>query len=218
MLKKHKTSLIVTSLVILIPILVGLLLWDKLPEQVPFHWGIDGQVDNWADKPTAVFLIPLMLLAMHWVCMLVSSADPKNKNYHPKAFTLVLWICPMLNLMISSIMYATALGYAVNVEVMMPLFMGALFIIIGNLLPKMRQSTTMGIKLPWTLHSEENWNKTHRVSGKLWVAGGIVILATAFLGSFWILIAVLLVMVIIPTLYSYLLYHMQRKNDEGEKI
>lgn len=98
----------------------------------------------------------------------------------------------------------------------MPLFMGVLFIIIGNLLPKMRQSTTMGIKLPWTLHSEENWNKTHRFSGKLWVAGGIVILATAFLGSFWILIAVLLVMVIIPTLYSYLLYHMQRKNDEGE--
>lgn len=217
MLKKNKITLILTSLVILIPILAGLLLWDQLPEQMPFHWGIDGQVDGWADRPTAVFLMPSLMLAMHWLCLLVSAADPKNKNYHPKAFTLVLWICPTITLMLCSLMYATALGYTVNVEVILPLFMGALFVIIGNLLPKMRQSTTLGIKLPWTLHNEENWNQTHRFSGKLWVAGGIVILATAFLGSFWILIGVLLVMIIVPTIYSYLLHRKQSKNEKGDE-
>ena len=160
--------------------------------------------------------MPLMLLALHWLCVFASTLDRKSKHYHPKAARLVLWICPILNLMICSIMYAAALGYAVNVNIILPLFAGVLFIIIGNLLPKMQQSYTLGIKLPWTLKSEENWNKTHRFSGKLWVAGGIVILATAWLGSLWILMGVLIVMVAAPTLYSYLLHHRQRKNSEGD--
>lgn len=206
MLKKNKGTLIITSLVILIPIVIGLALWNKLPEQVPFHWDINGNVDQWASKTTSVVLMPSILLAFHWLCVLMSSIDPKSKSYHPSTIRLVLWICPMISLLLSALVYTHALGYGLRVETVMPLFMGALFMIIGNLLPKMRQSYTMGIKLPWTLNNEENWNKTHRFAGKLWVAGGVVIMATAFLGTFWILLGILLLMVIIPTLYSYLLY------------
>ena len=215
MIQKNKITLILTSLVTLIPILAGLLLWDRLPEQVPSHWGIDGQVDGWSSKPMAVFLMPLILLVVHWLCVLASCADPKNKTYHPKAIHLVLWICPGLSLIISAFSYTVALGHTVNVPVIMCLLVGLMFLIIGNLLPKMRQSYTLGIKLPWTLHDEENWNKTHRFGGKLWVAGGVCILATAFLGSFWILLTVLVVMVAAPTLYSYLLYRKQTKSQEG---
>ena len=88
----------------------------------------------------------------------------------------------------------------------MPLFMGALFVIIGNYMPKCKQSYTIGIKIPWTLNDEENWNKTHRMAGFLWVIGGVVIMATAFLGTFQLLFVVLIPMVIIPFVYSYLLY------------
>ena len=91
--------------------------------------------------------------------------------------------------------------------------MGLMFIIVGNLLPKCPQTYTMGIKLPWTLASEENWNKTHRFGGKLWVGGGILTMATAFLGSFWLLIGVLVVMVVAPTLYSYLYYRKYEKKE-----
>ena len=214
MIKKNKVTLIITSLIMLIPILVGLLLWEKLPEQVPYHWDIQGQVDGWAGKTQAVFFMPLFMLAMHWVCVFASSADPKSKNYHPKSILLVLWICPILNLVLNTMVYGAALGYAISVELVMPLLMGALFIFIGNLLPKMRQSYTMGIKLPWTLNNEENWNKTHRLAGKLWVGGGVVILSTALLGSFWILIVVLLAMVLIPTIYSYCLYRKQTQDND----
>jgi uncharacterized membrane protein len=131
-------------------------------------------------------------------------------------FRLVLWICPGLSLLLSTLTYSVALGCEIDVEVIMPLVMGVLFLVIGNLLPKCRQSYTMGIKLPWTLNNEENWNKTHRFGGKVWVAGGIVILATAFIGSFWILMGVLLIMVTVPTLYSYLLYRKQTKDSKGE--
>lgn len=216
MIKKHKLALILTSLVTLIPILVGLLLWDKLPEQVPCHWDIHGQVDGWSGKTQAVFLMPLLMLAMHWICVLAATADPKSKHYHPKSIQLVLWICPILNLVFNTMVYAAALGYGVNVELIMSLFMGVLFIFVGNLLPKMRQSYTMGIKLPWTLHNEENWNKTHRLGGKVWVIGGIIILSTALWGNFWVLMASTLLMVLTPVVYSYCLYRKQTQNKEGE--
>lgn len=212
MLKKNKGTLIITSFVTLIPIVIGLLLWNKLPEQVPFHWDINGNVDNWASRTVSVFVMPAILLAFHWLCVLMSTIDPKSKNYHPSTIKLVLWICPMISLLVSVLVYCYALGYGLRVEVIMPLFMGALFVVIGNLLPKMRQSYTMGIKLPWTLNNEENWNKTHRFAGKLWVAGGVVTMATAFLGNFWIFIVIIALMVIIPTLYSYLYYRSHKEN------
>ena len=76
-LKKNKWTFIITSVIILLPIAVGLLLWDKLPEQVPFHWGINGEVDGWATKTQAVFLLPLLMLGIQWLCSFVTQFDPK---------------------------------------------------------------------------------------------------------------------------------------------
>ena len=206
MIKKNLPKLIITSIITLIPIIIGIILWDKMPEQVPVHWNINGEVDGFATKTQAVFVMPLVLVAAHWICVLGTNLDPKKQNISDKVFTLVLWIIPVLSLLCNSFVYATALGHNVNVEVIMPLFMGALFVVIGNYLPKCKQSYTLGIKLPWTLNDEENWNKTHRLAGFLWVICGVMIMVTAFLGKFWLLFVVLIPMVIIPTVYSYLLY------------
>lgn len=211
MIKKNLPKLIITSLIILIPIVIGLILWDKLPDQVPVHWNMSGEVDDYATKTQAVFLMPLVLVAFQWICVLGTSLDPKKQNINDKMFTLVLWIIPIISLLCNSMVYATALGHKVSVEIIMPLFMGALFIIIGNYMPKCKQSYTMGIKLPWTLDDEENWNKTHRMAGFLWVIGGIIVMATAFLGAFWLFFIVLIPMVIVPTVYSYLLYKKSKK-------
>ena len=215
MIKKYKRTLIVTTLVMLIPILVGLLLWQQLPDQIPSHWGIDGEVDDWSSKAFTVFGFPSILLAIHWVCTIVCTADPHHKNYHPKMIKLMFWICPMIGLILTTMVYSSALGYSLPIETIMPLLVGLLFVVIGNLMPKSRRSYTMGIKLPWTLNSEENWNKTHRLGGKVWVAGGIIMMATALWGSFWLLMAIMALMVIIPTVYSYLYYrnHEQEKQD-----
>lgn len=206
MIKKNLPKLIITSLITLIPIVVGLILWDKLPDQVPLHWNAQGEVDGYGTKFQAVFLMPLVLVASHWICVLGTSLDPKKQNINDKIFTLVLWIIPVISLLCNSTVFATALGHKVSVEIIMPLFMGALFVIIGNYLPKCKQSYTLGIKLPWTLDDEENWNKTHRLAGFLWVIGGVIIMATAFLGLFWLFFIVIIPMVIVPFVYSYALY------------
>ena len=211
MIKKNLPKLIITSLVTLIPIIIGVLIWDKLPDQVPVHWNINGEVDDYATKTQAVFLMPLVLVAFQWICVLGTSLDPKKQNVNDKMFTLVLWIIPVISLLCNSMVFATALGHKVSVEIIMPLFLGAVFIVIGNYLPKCKQSYTVGIKLPWTLDDEENWNKTHRMAGFLWVIGGIVVMATAFLGSFWLFFIVLIPMVIVPFVYSYSIYKKKNK-------
>ena len=211
MIKKNLKKLIITSVVILIPVVIGLLLWNKLPEQVPVHWDINGAVDGYATKPQAIFLMPLILVAFHWICVIGTSLDPKKQNISDKMMTLVLWIIPIISLICNSMVYATALGHKVNVNVIMPLFMGALFIIIGNYLPKCKQSYTMGIKLPWTLDDEENWNKTHRFAGFIWVIGGIIIMASAIIGAFWIFFVLLIPMLVVPVVYSYSIYKKKHK-------
>ena len=216
MIKKNRKTLIVTSIVILIPIIIGLLLWDKLPEKIPFHWNINGEVDSWASKPVAVFALSPFMLAMQWLCVLATSTDPKKANHTPKQLTLILWLVPVLNAVLTAVMYTSALGATVRIEAIMYVFLGLMFVIIGNYMPKCKQSYTIGIRISWTLNSEENWNKTHRFGGKVWVAGGVFTMASALLGSIWLLIGVLVVMVATPTLYSYL-YYRKHERDGGHE-
>jgi len=216
MLKKYKRTLIITSIVLLVPVIVGLLLWDKLPDPMPSHWDIHGEVDGWSSKPFAVFGLPAMMLALQWVCLFAAKADPKFHNYNPKMIKLMLWVCPVIGLVLSILAYPAAMGYSVPIETVMPLLVGALFVTVGNWLPKCKQTYTMGIKLPWTFASEANWNATHRFGGKVWFFGGIATMLTAFFGNFWILMAILAVMVILPTVYSYLYYRKHDKRAEDE--
>ena len=217
MLKKNKWGMLISSLVILLPMAVGLLLWDKLPEQVPIHWNAAGEVDGWSNKTTAVFGMPGFLVAIHWLCVLVTGLDPKNKDKNAKAQSLVLWICPVISLLINGMIYATALGRKVNVEMLLPCLMGVLFLIIGNIMPKCSRNSTIGIKLPWTLHSDANWYATHRLAGKIWIAGSLCVIGTAFLpapASVFVMLAVLAVMVLIPTIYSYRFYKTHEETQE----
>ena len=99
----------------------------------------------------------------------------------------------------------------------MPLLVGAMFVVIGNWLPKCAQTYTMGIKLPWTLDSEANWNATHRFGGKVWVLGGFVTMLSAFYSNFWSLLIIIVLMVIAPTVYSYLYYRNHEKENTDEE-
>ena len=192
----------------------GLIVWDKLPEQIATHWGVDGTPDGFSSREMAVFALPLFVFAVHWLCVFVTSKDPKNKDKNKKAQSLVLFICPLISILTSGLIYATALGISLRVEMIMPIFMGLLFVVIGNFLPKCRQNHTIGIKIPWTLNSEENWNATHRFAGKLWMIGGFVMMLCAFLPenyNFIVLFAITLIMTIIPFIYSFQFYKKETK-------
>jgi len=206
MIKKNLKTLIITSIVILLPILAGVILWNQLPDPMPSHWNASGEIDGWSSKPFAVFGLPFILLAAQWLCVLGTSADPKKNNHPTKIVHLVLWIIPVLSVVMHTFVYLIALGYGVRMEVVMPILIGLIFTIIGNYLPKCKQNYTIGIKIPWTLNNEENWNKTHRFAGWLWTACGLLVILTGFIGGFWLFMIVVLLMVFAPIIYSYLLH------------
>ena len=208
MLKRNKLTIILTALITAAPMLLGLALWSRLPETIATHFDLNGVPNGWSSRAFAVFGLPLFLVAVHLLCAFGTMMDPKRKNIQDKMYKLVLWICPVISVLVCTAVYLYALGVNVDMARTAEVMVGILFIIIGNYLPKCRQSYTMGIKLPWTLHDEENWNATHRFGGWLWMAGGVAYLLLALLGvrSTALMLAFLLVMVLAPTVYSYLYY------------
>ena len=209
MFKKHLKTLIITTIVTLLPMLAGVILWNKLPEQFPIHFNAAGEVDGWSSKVFGVFGLPLILAAFQWLCGLGSlKLDPKAENLEGKVFSLVLWIIPVLSVVLNALVYCTALGMDMNVQIIMPLLVGLVMVIIGNWLPKCKQTYTLGIKLPWTLADETNWNRTHRFAGPIWVVCGMVIMVCGLIGGafLWVMVAAFVAMIAAPTVYSYLLF------------
>lgn len=208
-LLQHKWKLLITSVVILLPALFGLIVWDKLPERVAVHWGVSGNADGWSSALFAVLGLPLILLALHWFCMIVTFCDKKQDGQSRKAFGMIFWIVPVISLYVCGMMYATAFGLKFDMYMYISVLLGVMFIVIGNYLPKCKQNRTLGIKIAWTLANEENWNKTHRLGGKVGVACGVLTLLCAFLPSTafpFVAFGLILANVIVPTVYSYRLY------------
>lgn len=214
MLKVSKKTIILTSIITLLPILFGVIIWDKLPDPMPTHFGVEGQADGWSPKSFAIFGLPLIMLTVHLICIFASASDPKNKNYSEKMFAIIIWLCPVLSIFVEGMTYAYALGYTLNTTKYVMMFIAVLFIILGNYLPKCRHNYTLGVKLPWTLADENNWNATHRLAGYLWIIGGLVLLVNAFFFNMYVFLAVVFLMVLVPTVYSYLYY---RKHGVSQK-
>lgn len=221
MIKKNKWQLIVSSLIILLPIVAGLLIWNDLPEQIATHWGANGEPDGWSSRSFAVLGMPLILLAVHWLCVFVTSRDPKNEDQSGKVFNMVFWILPVISLIACGITYAVAMGNEINTRMITYAIFAIIFIILGNYMPKCKQNYTIGIKIPWTLHDEENWNKTHRFAGRLWVIGGFLFLIALFIPmeslipmeySMYASLAFILLIALAPTIYSYIYYRNHLKD------
>ena len=206
-MKNSKWELLLTSLVCLLPLPVGAALYPRLPEIMVTHWDFSGNANGWSSRAATVFGLPLVILALHLVCFYAESRETK-KNTNPVLRTVLLWFCPAVSLLGGAVTLGTGLGYEMHISTVVPVFVGLLFLILGNYLPKIRQNRTMGIKLPWTLQSEENWNRTHRLAGFLWVAGGLllILLTLLGLGSTWVYAAVTAAMVLIPGFYSWELH------------
>ena len=132
MIKKHLKTIITTSLITLVPMIVGIVLWNKLPAEIPTHFGINNEPDDYSSKAFVVFGMPVLMLAMHLVCILATKLDPKNKNYSDKVFTMVLYIIPAVSLLICGMIYPIALGNEMRVGLIVILFMGLLFTVTGS--------------------------------------------------------------------------------------
>ena len=186
MIKQHKKMLILTSVITLLPIFIGLLLWRQLPASVATHFGVDNQPDGYCSKAFAVFGLPVMLLFFHLICIVATNIDPKRKNISKKVFHVVMWICPVISLVNCNILYVYNLGYKLNIG-----------FVCGY---------SIGFRIPWALNDSDNWYHTHRFGGKCMVIGGIAMIVTSPFQNVWIFLALVIVPCILPVVYSYMFY------------
>ena len=208
MLKANRKTLIIASIVTILPVLIGIICWNRLPDVMATHFGFNNEANGFSSKAFAVFGLPMILLAVLWVGAFVTAHDPKRQNISPKMFSLMLWIAPVISLVAAATIYPVNLGYELDIAFFSELLLGLMFIIIGNYLPKARQNYTIGIKIPWTLANEENWNRTHRLAGYLWMICGILMILislTRFVPAEW-LVGIFLIMVLVPCIYSFWLH------------
>ena len=215
-MKINKKELLATALVCLLPVLAGAVLYPHLPETMATHWGIDGAANGWMPRAAAVFGLPVFLLAIHLICVYELGHDPKRGNMSDVLCTLTMWICPALSLLCGTVTLGAGLGHEMHVDTLVPAFVGVLFLIIGNYLPKTRQNDTMGLRLPWTLAREENWNHTHRIAGFVWAGTGLLLAVSALmhLRSTAVTAALIVLAAGVPTLYSYCYYRRHEKGDD----
>ncbi len=216
MIKNNKTALIISSVLILLPSLFGIVLWNDLPDTMVSHWGPDGTPDGYMGKAMAIFLLPLILLALQWLCVLVTSKDTKNQGQNKKVLSLVLWIVPAISIVTNGIMYALAMGAQLSVQLVIVPVLSLTFALVGNYMPKCKQNNTIGVKTAHTLSDEETWNVTHRLAGKLWFFGGLLSLSFVFLPITLCLFAMVLCAItlgVVPAVYAYIYY--QRKAKAG---
>ena len=204
-MKMNKKLLLLTSIVILFPILLGVTIWSQLPNQIPIHFNLVGQANNFQSKPLAVFGLPLFLLLVHLFVIFVTARDSKNRTMNEKMVKVIYWLTPIVSLSVSYLIYTKALGSMTNPSIFASALLGLIFVMMGNYMPKLKVNHTVGIRLPWTLQSEDNWHKTHRLAGKLWVLGGLTLLLEAGLQFAvpYVMGIVILAIVFIPVVYSY---------------
>lgn len=191
----------------MIPMLVGIILWGRLPENIATHFSSAGEVNGWSPKAFAVFGIPAFILVCHLICVAATLADPRRYGINRTMLKIIFWVCPVVSLMCGMGIY----GYILGVQMLRlgnlsNVVMGIFFIIIGNYMPKCRRNYTLGIKTPWTLSSEENWNRTHRLSGWLFILAGVLTLISVLIQMPMLMLVSLLSAALLPAVYSFVIY------------
>lgn len=207
----NKKHLLISSLLILLPIPVGMVLWNTLEAPSALYWGQ-------TRFPYELFFMPVIMLAVQWLCIYFTRKDPGNQGRNEKPLALVLWIVPVTSNLMTYMMFALALGVKFSPVAGTMLSLGLMFAAIGNYLPKCRMNSTMGIKVPWAYTSEANWNATHRFGGKVWVIGGLLMAFGGLLpdnAAITVMLVAILVLILAPTIYSYRFYRRQKANGEA---
>ena len=207
MIKKNVDFLmIITTLICLLPMILSALVYDQLPEQVAIHFNAEGVPNGFASRAFAAYGLPFLMAGLNLFTHFMLNADPRKANASHTMSSIAKWlICIMSVIIIPSTLFI-AMGYNIPISIIVPAGVSVLIIAFGNYLPKSKQNYTVGIKLPWTLNSEENWNKTHHMAGFLWVVCGILMLIGSFWGLSLLFVLLIIVMVVVPVVYSYLLF------------
>ena len=207
---------IVPFLILFLTVVLSFLSYPLLPDLVVSHWNFYGQADAWGSREFHTLFFPGMLFSLYLMFNLLPKFDPQSERY--QEFAGVYLIMRNFIMLILFVVFAAAtfynLGYAINIGVTVSAAIGLLMIILGNYFGKLKRNYFVGIKTPWTLASENVWNKTHRLGSRLFIIWGIGLILAPWLAptiALIILLGGLIILISSLTVYSYLVYKKEQK-------
>lgn len=194
----------------LLPLLFTLLVYSRLPNQIPLHWNAAGEIDGWGPRYSALWQ-PLMTIGTNFLFLILPKIDPKRKNYESFGKAYGMFRLAFNLFMLGLCLFALYNAFNPNVpgsEKLVPVATGALFCVLGNYMPKFKHNYFVGIKTPWALASESVWRSTHRLGGALWFVGGLAMMITTFLPVYSekFMVAICLIILVVPTVWSYICF------------
>lgn len=208
-----KTSRIILALTIL-SFIGTLFVYSSLPENIPIHWGINGEPDNYAGKSFAL-LAAALPFALYILMKVVPKIDPKRESYekHKKSYNITRIAVIIILIGAHWVSLLIALGHNINISLAVKFAVGVLFIIIGNYMTQIRHNYFFGIRSPWTLASEKVWKKTHRVGGFGFMINGILFLIITPLRGYFIIIPLIYALLFVVGIYVYSYFLYKKENN-----
>lgn len=220
--KNNQHIFAITSVVCLLPLIFSAVVYGRLPDQIAVHWNNAGIADNYLPKAIAAFGLPILFLALNvMLTKMRKVGDLKNESWSRAnaSLQILVWTAPVLSVILVPVTLLLAMGMNIPIVMVGSLLVGLALIYAGNYFPKTRQNSFVGIKLPWTLRDEDNWNKTHRLAGYVYVASGVLLIVSSFMLKnttfyIWIYGVIIAILALFPTIYSYLLF---KRKGMGKK-
>lgn len=210
-LKKEIPSI----LIVLLPFIYLAYVWDQLPDNVPMHWNLQGEITRYGSKAELI-LIPILLpLLAYGIFLVAPKIDPKNQlNKMGNKFQAIkLVVTTLMSILALFIIYSAKNQSFTNPNYIV-LIVGVLYIIFGNYFKTIKANYFIGIRTPWTLESETVWKETHKLGGKMWFIGGLIVVMCSLLldeeYNYPIFLIITGIITIIPITYSYILFKKEK--------
>jgi uncharacterized membrane protein len=209
-----RTTLIVSISLVVIGSLVGILLWNRLPDPMASHWSFNDEVDGYIPRLWGVLLMPLITVLMLGIFLVVPKIDPLKANIAQfrESFNLFIVLIIAFMVYVYALTIAWNLG-ATNFKISMAMLpaMGLLLIFVGYMLRKAKRNFFIGIRTPWTLSSDCVWDKTHKMGSKLFIISGLLAILGSLFGGYaiWFIFAPLIGSTLFLVVYSYILFQQE---------
>ncbi len=202
----------ITIAVIIAMFVTTLLVWQRVPDSLPVHWNAAGEIDRYGSKVEGLLLLPMIAIGMYLLILFLPKIDPKRKDQDPMLLSFFALISTLPLVVIYFTTVAIALGYDIALPRVLTFTIGVMFLLLGNIMPKVQSNWFIGIKTPWTLESEHSWFMTHRLAGWMMSIGGLLAMVSSFVFPIqWLMIPIIALVVVTLLLipYSYIAW----KND-----
>lgn len=207
-------------LLLLLPFAIIPFVWNMLPDQIPTHWNIQGQPDDYSSKAIGLFFVPILNIALYLLLLYIPYIDPKKRletDQKPIPAIRLITVSLILGLWMWAILQA--LGYIFDIKVVLYLGLNLFFLIMGNYLKTIQPNYFIGVRIPWTLEDADNWKKTHNLASYIWVTGALLLfILFPFLAMdiyTYLFLSAIMIMTLVPVGYSFYLFKAEEKSSGG---